>query len=406
MNIGIFSDCYFPVKNGVVTSIAQLKFGLEALGHRVIIFTVQAVGYTETDPDIIRFRSVPIGLGTELSFGLVNQAKVNRIIGSENIQLIHSHTEFNLCISAILAARKCNLPRVQTTHTMWEEYTHYILNGRLVNAAVVRFFVRLLFRGCSGLVAPSTKAANYYGRLLPRIPIRVIPNGMDQDQFRSRSYSKAQRTELRRGLGVNPGDKVILFVGRIGREKRVLELFQAISPVLQSHSETHLIFVGDGPELNALRTRSRNLNIEKQVICTGYVEWDSIGGIYSIADLFVTASLSEVHPMTMLEAMMCSLPVIARKDDSYLDFVQPGCNGYLLDSDADLGEKVAEFLGDPDKLRTFGQASRRIADNFTGQGHARRMEEFYQEVLYRFKHETSVQKIAEKEISTAPDSDR
>lgn len=394
MNIAIFSDCYIPIKNGVVTSIAQLKSGLEALGHRVIIFTVEAEGYTETDPDIIRFRSVPIGLGTELSFALVNQARVNRIIHSENIQLIHSHTEFNLCISAILAARKFKLPRVQTTHTLWEQYTHYILNGWLVNAALVRFLVHLLFGGCRGLVAPSVKAANYYGKLLPRIPLRVIANGLDPDRFKRRDYSEPERLELRLSLGIDPADKVILFVGRIGREKRVLELFQALFPVLRSQPENRLIFVGDGPELHELRTRCKNLGLKKQVICTGYVEWTSICGIYSIADLFVTASLSEVHPMTLLEAMLCSLPIIARKDESVLDSVQPGINGYLLDSDPELGEKVAELLGDEPKLKSFGQASRLIADHFTGQRHARCMEEFYREILYRFKHEASAQKIA------------
>ena len=78
----------------------------------MIIFTVEAKGYVETDPDVIRFRSLPIGLGTELAFGLVNQARVNQIIQSENIQLVHSHTEFNLCVSAMLVARKFNLPEV------------------------------------------------------------------------------------------------------------------------------------------------------------------------------------------------------------------------------------------------------------------------------------------------------
>ncbi len=394
LNIAIFTDCYLPVKNGVVTSVAQLKAGLEARGHRVIIFTVEAGGYLETDPGIIRFRSVPIGLGTELSFGLVNQARVNRIIRSENIQLIHSHTEFNLGISAILAARKFNLPRVQTTHTLWEEYTHYIFNGRLINATLVRFFARLLFGGCRGLVAPSAKAANYYGNVLPLIPIRVIPNGMDQDQFMKRNYSAAERIEIRRGFGIGPADKVILFVGRIGREKRVLELFEALSPVLRSEPESRLVFVGDGPLSNELKARSRDQKLEKQIICTGYVEWDAIGGIYSVADLFVTASLSEVHPMTVIEAMICSLPVIARKDACYLESVQHGINGYLAECDIELGEQVAQVLGDEHKRRDFGQASRRIADGFTGRRHAERMEEFYQDILIRCQNEVSAGETA------------
>ncbi|MGR9108248.1 MAG: glycosyltransferase [Gammaproteobacteria bacterium] len=389
MNVAIFTDCYFPVKNGVVTSIAQLKSGLEARGHRVIVFTVAAEDYRESDPDVIRFPSFPIGLGTELRFGLVDQRRVNRIIASEQIQLIHSHTEFNLCLSAIRAARRFRLPRVQTTHTLWEEYTHYLLNGRLINGALVRFFARRLFGGFQGLVAPSIKAANYYGRLLPGIPLRVIPNGMDPERFKRRDYTDGERQKIRSEFGIDSAHQVILFVGRIGREKRVLELFQALSPVLRSRPRSRLVFVGDGPEFNALRARCRELKLEKQVICTGYVEWDWIGGLYSIADLFVTASLSEVHPMTVLEAMMWSLPVVARKDDCFLDSVNHGINGYLLDSDAGFAQQVAELLDDEDKRRRFGQESLKIAQSFTGQRHTERMEEFYRDVVKAFENESA-----------------
>jgi 1,2-diacylglycerol 3-alpha-glucosyltransferase len=180
----------------------------------------------------------------------------------------------------------------------------------------------------------------------------------------------------------------MLFVGRIGREKRVLELLQSVTPVLRSRPGSRMIFAGDGPELNKLKDRLTALGLEKQVTCTGYVEWDSIGRIYRIADLFVTASLSEVHPMTTLEATLWGLPVVARKDDSYADTVHPGINGYLLDSDADFGEKVTELLDDSDQLKRFGEASRRIADGFSGRRHALCMEEFYQHILDRFANAT------------------
>lgn len=381
LNIGIFTDCYVPVKNGVVTSISQLKAGLEARGHRVVIFTVNEGNYLETDTDVIRFRSIPIGLGTELSCGLVNQARVNRVIRDAKIELLHSHTEFNLCISAIIAARKFALPRVQTGHTMWEEYNHYILNGWLFNRPLVRFLLRSLFGGCVALVAPSAKSAKYFSRLLPRMPIEIIPNGVNSESFMKRTYSVPELADIRDGLGIPPRDKVILFVGRIGREKRVVTLLESIAPLLRQRRDIRLVFVGDGPELKELRERGQLLSVENQVICTGYVDWESISGIYRVSDLFVTASMSEVHSMTMIEAMMCSLPVIARKDDSFLGSVQDGVNGYLVESDEGLCEKATELLADEEKLKQFRQASWRIAGEFTGQRHADRMAEFYQRIL-------------------------
>ncbi len=389
MRIAIFTDCYTPVKNGVVTSIGELKAGLEAKGHHVIVFTVKVKGYEDKEEGIIRFRSIPVGLGTEVAFGLVNQFKVNRMIRFHKIDIIHIHTELNLCISGMLAARKFALPRIHTTHTLWEEYRHYLLNGLLLPPTLIRILAKLILGGSAGLVAPSVKAQDYYQSIVPDTPFEVIPNGMDRTKFGCKLSTQQEIDEIRKRWNITQDDKVILFVGRIGKEKRVVELFDAILPVLKAKPDTKMVFVGDGPLRKELESRSRNLNMREKILFTGYVNWDSVHEIYSLSNLFVTASLSEVHSMTMIEAMMCSLPIVARRDESFVASVTDGINGYLAESDNDLSEKVMQLVSDEEKLQRMGEESLRVSEKYSGMAHANQMEKFYKRILSRDTRQNS-----------------
>jgi Glycosyltransferase len=382
MNIAIFTDCYYPIKNGVVTSVLQLKEGLERKGHGVFVVTTQVRGYEEKDINVLRVPSFPIGLGTELVFGLVNQKRINKLVKDYNIQIIHTHTEFSLGISGKLAARKFHLPHVHTTHTMWEEYRHYILKGMALRPKTIRKILKLFLKNSYAIVCPSLKAKKYYESLGLNMPIQIIHNGIDRSRFRGKLFTHYDITKKRKEWNIKASDTVIIFVGRIAQEKRVLELFDAVLPILKNDLNVKMIFVGNGPCLPQLKIRSKNLNnIRNQCIFTGYVTWDTVYELYSISDLFVTASLSEAHPMTLIEAVTCSLPVIARKDESYTDLVQNEVNGFLVDTDSQLTKKIYEIISNKNILQKFANESLRISQLFAVENHVNKMEILYKKIL-------------------------
>ena len=127
--------------------------------------------------------------------------------------------------------------------------------------------------------------------------------------------------------------------------------------------------------------KSKAAGIEKQTIFTGFVPWSEVHELSSISNIFLTASLSEVHPITLIEGAICSLPSIARRDDSYLDLIHDGVNGYLVDTDADLTKRVEELISDQPKLKEFAQAALRISETFSADNHVKRMEKLYKKVL-------------------------
>ena len=93
------------------------------------------------------------------------------------------------------------------------------------------------------------------------------------------------------------------------------------------------MFVGTGPARDDLAAAACAAGLDRQVLLTGPVAWERMVEIYAIAHAFATASLSEVHPMTLIEAAMCGLPIVARRDVSFVDLVKDGYNGFLVDSD-------------------------------------------------------------------------
>jgi 1,2-diacylglycerol 3-alpha-glucosyltransferase len=381
MNIALFLDCFTPMKNGVITSALQLKEGLEKKGHHVCIVSVLVKGYNNTDPDVLLIPQIELDFGSKQGFGaaLVNHKKVLEFLKAHNVELIHSHTEFPIGLAAKKAAKKLNIPRISTTHTMWEMYHNY--SPLLGIKPLWRAYFRYYMKGTSVIVAPSLKAKKYDNLVVPEIPVQIIPNGIDMTKFKQQPMTKEELRELRARYNLTPEDKILIFVGRIGPEKRVAELYNIVSPVMKKHKHVKMLFVGDGPAHESLQKQAIETGLANQTVFTGFVDWKEVYRLYSLSNLFVTASLSEVHPMTLIEAAICGVPSLARRDDSYLDLIEEGKNGYLANSDEEMTELIEKLINDDAKLHSFSQEALRISQKFSAENHVNRMEKLYQKVL-------------------------
>ncbi len=386
MNIALFSDCFVPIKNGVVTSVQQLKEGLEKKGHKVIVITVEVPGYEEKDPKVFRLPSfkAQLGKGTEQRVGIFNQAAINRYLKNQNIDIIHTHTEFMIGYCGKWASKKLKIPHIHTTHTMWEEYRHYILNGKLISKGMARGIIKTYLSKVDLIISPSIKAKKYYKELLPKIPVKIVHNGINMQKFKSSPISNSEILELRKEFNLKKTDKILIFVGRIGKEKRVMDLLNVIIPLLKKRNNLKMLFVGDGPQLEELQKKAKSEGVLDSIVFTGFVNWEMVHTLYSMSNMFLTCSLSEVQPMTMIEASMCSLPLIVRRDDSYLDLVKDGESGYIVDSDEELAQRVESLLDNEELLAKFSGNSYKHSQSFTADNHVNNAERVYERVLEYF----------------------
>ncbi|ADN02887.1 glycosyltransferase [Spirochaeta thermophila] len=381
MNIAFFMDCFPPMKNGVVTVVLQARDALVRRGHHVVIVSVDTSHHPYTGhEDFLLFPQISLDFGSKQGYGyaLTRKKRVIEFLKSHRIEIVHSHTEFATGFAAGKAARALGIPRVCTAHTMWEDYAHYF--PLLKMKPVVRTYFRRYLKGASLLIAPSPKSALYFREITPWMETVVVPNGIDIQRFKDNIREEVVR-EIRERYRLSPGHRVVLFVGRMGPEKRIEELYEAMKPLLRRREEVRLVYVGDGPGFDPLAQRVKAEGMEDRVILTGFVDWEKIAAFYSIAEVFVSASLSEVHPITTLEAAAAGLPLVCRRDVSYEGVVREGENGFQVDEDADLAEKVALLLEDTALRDRMAAASRSVADEYSIDRHAERLLEVYTRVL-------------------------
>lgn len=402
MNIALFSDSYLPAKNGVVTVMVQSRKALEAMGHHVVVVTVENSPESRKtrpdDPNVFRVRAIPLGLGTNEFIGFPQKRKIMAFLREHNIEIIHSHTEFYMAHAAKSIGKAMRLPTIATTHTMWEDfYNFYIPMARLIPVKAIRKVVKRLFKKFYALINVSSKARDYFKKdfMLPQIPSVVIPNAVDMEAFINKKDTPDELLQMRRNWNIPEDNTVLLFVGRIGEEKRVLELLDIAINLVKRFEKVTMLFVGVGPMLEQMKKKTGQIYLDHRIIFTGYLNWNDLHTYYAMSDIFTTVSLSEMHSMTVLEALTSGLPVVTRSDSSFFDTVLHGENGYRGDSDIEVERYLEELITDNDKRRAFGEASRDIARRFTIETHAKKTLAFYQAVIEAYPHPLDEAKTAQ-----------
>ena len=125
-------------------------------------------------------------------------------------------------------------------------------------------------------------------------------------------------------------NKHLLFVGRLAPIKGVLLLLDAFATLLETHPDTLLTLVGDGPSRPGLEERALSLGLKNKVIFTGYKSQSEIAALLATTDIFVLPSFAEGVPVVLMEAMASSLPVIAPHVAGVPELVENGKSGLLV----------------------------------------------------------------------------
>ncbi len=394
MNIAIFTDTYKPVKNGVVTVVSSEKKSLEKLGHKVFLFTIKYPGYKEEagcrEKHVYRFRSISGSLiKTENRLGCVNYRRLFRIIKRHKIDIIHNHTEFTLGTAAFYVARRCGVPAIMTTHTDWEHYyKHYFKAvGHLLSRRMVHQILKRIVSRSAYLLCPSQKIKDYYLKVSPKSKSVLIPNGLEVSDF-IKDSSSLNKEAIRKKFGLEQDDIVGIFVGRVSKEKRAAllidQLIKAFSQMKMKNAK--FIVVGDGHLLEQSKKIVEENGLEEQFIFTGFVQWEEIYKIYAIADYYATASISEVAPITVLEALFSGLPMVAANDLALSDKVYNNENGYLVEDDSDFHKYIIKISEDSKEQRqAFSKKSLEIAHTFNMDTHVNKLVKFYEYIIEKYK---------------------
>lgn len=319
MKILITSDWYYPVVNGVVRSVMNLIEYLEDKGHDVRVLTLSNTTKSYRDGKVYY-------VGSLSAAKIYPQARISNLLAKSHQKeikawapdVIHSQCEFSTFMMARKLASDLKIPLVHTYHTVYEDYTHYFIPSKQAGKKIVSVASKTLAGFCDRMIVPTAKTERLltsYG-IDPNM-LDIIPTGIHIPEMSDKAL-------LRKSLGMDEDEKVLLYLGRLGAEKNIQEIMAYYDRL--EDREIKLYIVGGGPYLDTLKEDAAAIN--KEVIFTGMVESNSVNRYYQAADIFVTASTSETQGLTYYEALANGTIALCR-DDAVLDgVIKNGFNGF------------------------------------------------------------------------------
>lgn len=382
MKIGLFTDTYYPQINGVANSVLILKENLESLGHQVYVFTTTDPQVIKNEKNVFRMPSLPFASARRL--GMFYHPRLVKFIKRLKIDIIHTHTEFSLGIFGRAVARKLGIPLIHTYHTIYEDYTHYIVKFKMLDAIVKNTARKISSSFCNSVdkvIVPTEKVKDLLLFYKVKKNISVIPTGIEFEKFSKNNYTFDTIQDLRTDIGIKEKDKVLLYIGRVSEEKNIAELFESLKSYLISKVDTKFVLVGDGPERNTLEQMAKQLGIDAYTIFVGEKQWDTIGMYYQLGDVFISASQSETQGLTYIEALASGLPVIAKADRCLDGVLQNNVNGYAFHSKEEFLEYVDHVLSNDSHKEYLSLGSIKSIERFSASNFAKTIEESYKEIL-------------------------
>ncbi len=383
MNIGLFTDTYYPEINGVANSVYTLKTELENQGHNVYVFTTTTPGAPKHEYNVFRVHSMPFVFMKDRRVGMVYQRKLATLMRKLNLDIIHTNTEFSLRVFALIMAKDLNIPLVHTYHTIYEDYTHYFAPIALLNnraKAFARFYTRKCCNFVEEVIVPTKKVEELLTSYRVFRNINVIPTGIDLKKFYKGNFTEEQIAQVRKRFHISPEQKVILYLGRVSPEKNIGELLKAMPTYRKKHSDIRFVVVGAGPDLENLKKLSKELKLQDTVVFAGEQPWDEIALYYQLGDVFVSASQSETQGLTYFEAMAAGLPVVAKKDPCLNEILKDSFNGYAFETQEEFLQALDKVLYGTEGI-PYGHNSEVMMKPYSTEEFAKSVEKVYKNVL-------------------------
>ena len=396
MRVGIFTESYPPLVNGVSTSILMLQRALEKEGHEVFIITVgnDKLKYTlEEDGKILRLPSVNIAHLYDYKVTSVYPIKAINYIKKMNLDVIHTNVEFTIGMFARVVSIQLGIPLVHTYHTMWEDYTHYItknirLLDKVTKGAVKYLSVFFGDKTATELIVPTKKIYDLFKeKYNVSKNIHIVPTGIETNRFYKENFNSKDINALRKYLGIKRKDFVLITVSRLAQEKSIDELIKNHKELLKKYPNMKLLIVGDGPDIDDLKKLAEDLQIKDNVIFTGKIAHQDVPKYYQLGNVFVTASTTETQGLTVVEAISGSLPVVAVKDESFKTSVIDDLNGYLYKTDKQYIDYISKIYEDRNLYNRLSKQSRILSNDFTSEVFAKKVLKVYETAIENYKNE-------------------
>jgi 1,2-diacylglycerol 3-alpha-glucosyltransferase len=370
MRIGFATDAYLPYISGVTHYINLNCRYLEQHGHEAFVFSFSNPKMPPNDPGHITSPGLKVHGTSGYHVGPRLTREARRMMSTMDV--VNVDNPFLSGRMALAVCRPHGIPMVFTNHTRCDIYIDHYAKAvpPMLRESLVRRRLQKFCRQVDLVLSPSAGMFDVLRGMGVDTEIDVVPNGVDIGRFLSvpRGFGAAERlnAEHRAEMGYAPDDVVFVYSGRLGPEKSLGLLVEAFAVLVRDVPTAKLVFIGGGPEQKRIEAAVARVGLTGCVRFTGMVPYERIAEYLAPCDVWVSPSVSEVHPLTIIEAMATGLPIVGVASTGVSDTVEHGNTGVLAqrhEADA-LAGAMLTLASDADKRHAMGLAAREAAKRY------------------------------------------
>ncbi len=387
MKIAYFIDIFYPDINGIITSTSNLAQNLIKRGHKAYFITPKKENFNEPivqgNIPVFYVPSTKMPVYPEMRFNLPHSKSFETFIKEEKPDIFHITSPWLMGWLAIHHGKKHNIPIVQTFHTMITEphYIKYVIKNEKfipITQKILWWYIGLSLKNSDYITAPNQYARNEILKHYSTLHVEEISNGLDLEIFK-----KHKTIEETKKLYPFINEKSFIYIGRLGKEKSVNILIEAMEKLIKLQPEARLIIVGDGPEREKLINMMNRINVSRNITFTGKIPHTDLlqSGLIHYSKCFVTASTSEVQPMTVLEALLCNTPAIVPNVPGIRDMVPSTKTLFTPNSPQELAILMDRILSDITFYNSIKEETQSNFEKYDGMKVAERFENIYLQLL-------------------------
>jgi 1,2-diacylglycerol 3-alpha-glucosyltransferase len=377
LRIGMIADVYRTGYNGVANYVGLAAHALRDLGQHVSIFAFEKSGVTEPEEDVYFSPGFLTSANYPVGFRLTPRAAA----ALETMDVVHVHQPFLSGMMGIMHCKKRRIPLVFTAHSLYDHYAnHYappMISG--LSARLIHEYMRFFLRRVDAVIANSADVETAVQSWATGVPICRIANGIDGHLFEN---SPEIRQAARKRLGLPEDAFIFLYSGRIAPEKNVEFLVDAFKVCTHRLEKGFFVIVGGGPQLQQIKRLVNEKGLSSRTLLTGNVPYEKIPDYTRSANAAVTASRMETNSLSLIEAYMAGLPVIAFGSPGIRNMLQDRVAGFLCPNDAiAFSDRMVELGQDPSLWNFLSKNACAAGASFSITAAAKKLLETYHWVI-------------------------
>ncbi len=419
MKIGLFSDTYLPTINGISYVLMIMQRRLEELGHEVYIFApaTNLRGEEPNDNDhVIRFPALEGVFFDEQLTSVFFPPRAMKKIKKLNLDVIHFFTPSQIGLMGAAAAIRANIPLVSQYSTDLYHYVERypnVLPGTIALSLAAPFVLKMtpreimkmmgvfrpkrtvtawhkqmvarmhvmLHNDCDAVIALSRKMQHQLDSWGSTTKTTLLPTGVDPIA----KASAADINTFKKDHGIAKKDHVLLYVGRLSREKNLDLLIEAFEHVARAHENVKLMFIGDFDYRESLEQHAAARGLAEKILFPGRIEREKLDVAYGSSDIFLFPSTTDTQGLVVHEAAGAGLPLILCDPEVSEVFIA-GETGLLSTNNArDMAKQITTLLDDAKLRKRLGENAKKRAAEFTEIGQMQKLEKLYQKCIDEHK---------------------